>query len=273
MIKKICSTLIAILLLPSSEAFELTSVNVMESKETSAIACRAAFPDVERNPGEIGGWYLDGDAGRLCLYGTLEEVDQMELQFAISDYSREISRVVVRSSGGPVDPWLAMAEAFGSQTPEVLIDEACFSSCAVYAAPIASRIDFVSKGLLVWHGGPIPSVLEQMFGGHDKHYALLAERTRRLYSSRGISTLLLSETLLPPSEEQMNLVARILPNASKVDGYALSPKSLSTCYGLKAAKDIWHPGGDQRVLEVSNGFSRSLVVLARSQNADGCHEN
>ena len=245
--------------------------SVAETDQQAVNACREAFPAVLRNPGAAGGWLLRKDQERLCLYGTLADVDPEVLRAALQDLDNPVSRVVVRSAGGPVDIWLAMAEALGTRHPVLVVDEACFSSCAVYAVPPVSKVTLSGPGLIVWHGGPNFRSRSEDFGIQAPSYAEIAVRTERLYRLFGLSTKLLSDTLRPPSEDQVQMVMRMAPRASEISGYAVSPETLQSCYGLKSVQETSHPGDDAQVLAEGLRFSPMLAVLEFPHSVEPCN--
>jgi len=224
-------------------------------------SCRSAFPDVAKNPGAPGGWLLSADKGLLCLYGTLEDVDAIDLQAALVNQGAIVNQVVVRSTGGPVDVWLVIAEALIAGFSTLVVDEACFSSCATYAVPPAKEVSLSESALIVWHGGPNNFSSSNDFGAHVISYAKIASRTENIYRKLGISTRLLRDTMSAPSSEQVQLVTRLAPSATQISGYAVSPERLRSCYGLKNLEMTDHPGGDAQVLETGLRFSNSLAIL------------
>jgi hypothetical protein len=231
--------------------------------------CRTTFPDSVRNPSAAGGWYLDAGAGTLCLYGTLERVDVG----AFRDSATQIDGVtlVLRSAGGPVSTWLSIAEALFGKVGTVIVDEACFSSCADYGFPLGRTVQALPETLVVWHGGPVEQRRSAAPGGHAGtiddlvDYDDLARRTTALYGRLHISTGILSASGRPPSQEKFIAALRKAGLASlahlPVSGYAFSPDRLRRCFGFATAGGMWHAGGDAKVLTLGQRRSAGLVVL------------
>lgn len=245
--------------------------SVTETDQQAVSACREAFPETLRNPGAAGGWLLRKDRERLCLYGTLAKVDVAGLRAALQDPDNPVTRVVVRSAGGPVDTWLEMAEALGMRQPALVVDEACFSSCAVYALPPVSKVTLSGPGLIVWHGGPNIRSRSEDFGIQAPSYAEIAARTERLYRKFGLSTKLLSDTLRTPSDDQVRMVIRMAPGASEISEYAVSAETVQSCYGVESVRGISHPGSDAQVLAEGLRFSPMLAVLEFPQGVEPCN--
>lgn len=224
--------------------------------------CRSAFPDAARTPGAPGGWILEPDLGRLCVYGSLEGQDTEELEAKLRQPQTSVRLMVVRSSGGPVDPWLAIAEAMGQRKPVLIVDEACYSSCANYAVPVSSQLRFSGDALVVWHGGPTGLLTATHLGMAVDEYAALASRTDRLYDAHGISPYLLADTAQPPSSAQMITAGR------NVAGYAVSPTRLNVCYRLGQMSRVRQPSSDADVLTAS--LRRGLVFLEFPKTSTWC---
>ena len=104
-------------------------------------ACRAGDDGGAPNPNAPGGWRLtrSGASDVLCLTGTLEAVRVADVVAALRRRSGPLV-VVVRSTGGPVDVWLGLAERLVDRVGLLVVDEACMSSCANYMVPVADTV-------------------------------------------------------------------------------------------------------------------------------------
>jgi hypothetical protein len=233
------------------------------------LPCRETFPDVVANPSEKGGWrILDLEGHRLlCLYGSFP----MEILPALTaelDPAVPVT-ITVRSTGGPAESWLALAEHLQGTAVDLVIDEACFSSCANYLPVIARSIRAAESSLLVWHGGPSDNPDEDTmltmaslfeFVAYDS----LARRTQKLYAGQGVSIELLRVSGLRTSEAVMNgLMEDVKPKGTglSVAGYAFSPDTLVDCFGMAAAKGMWHAGADADLVRLAQKRDAGMIVL------------
>jgi hypothetical protein len=230
--------------------------------------CRNEFPDSARNPSDAGGWYLDAAADTLCLYGTLERVDVGAFRGA---RPHDDVTLVLRSAGGPVSTWLSIAEALVGKVGTVVIDEACFSSCADYGFPLGRRLVAGPESLVIWHGGPVEFRHLALPGGRAGtigdvvDYDDLVRRTSALYARLHISTGILSISGRAPSRKKFVDALREAGLASLADravsGYAFSPDRLRRCFDFANTGGMWHAGDDAKVLALGQRRSAGLVVL------------
>lgn len=223
--------------------------------ETAAGRCRAAFPAVAGNPSAPGGWLFDRVSGEriLCLYGDIGGSDG----FGAALGDAEIDRLVLRSTGGAVAVWLGMAEQLTGRVRRAYIDEACFSSCANYAFPLAHVVEAAEGSLVVWHGGPTLRGLEGWAERSETLDALFvyydyAVRTEALYRRIGIDVAVLADTdgALPEHRDYRH------------SGYALPPEVLSRCYGFASVGALWHAGDDAAVAALGRSRSADLDIVA-----------
>ena len=63
-----------------------------------------------------------------------------------------VTRLVITSGGGLVDPALDLAEAVHARELDVEVPTACMSSCANYVVPAARRKLLGRPGAVAWHG-------------------------------------------------------------------------------------------------------------------------
>ena len=227
--------------------------------ERSAIdRCRLAFPDAAANPSAAGGWLTDRIASVrvLCLYGSVVVApeafhDALDVPFDL---------VAVRSAGGPVASWLAAAEQLAGNVDIVLVDEACFSSCANYIIPLGRAVVALPDSLVVWHGGPTFAGLGEVGSGlvtmdELMNYYDLADRTERLYVRLGVDPKILRDS--DHGEPGVLL-----------SGYAFSPATLARCFGFSNVAAMWHAGDDEHVAAL--GHKRSATLNLAEAPKAGC---
>lgn len=241
--------------------------------------CRKLFPDVASNPSAKGGIGKLGDNNPkiLCVYGSLEGIDFRIIEKMEPDTSEYV--LILRSTGGSVATWLHLAEVISSNVSTVIVDEACFSSCANYAFVLGPRRIVEKGGLVVWHGGPVQNTPvipnqadlknegQEMSLQREATYANLSNRTDALYKKLDIDLALLSSTAKSEfSAEAIKVGKELLgveTSSLNFVGYALPPVILSDCFGLTGLEDMWHPGSERET--VSAGLKKSsklLVALA-----------
>ena len=87
------------------------SAGLLFEEERIVERCRTAVADVAEAPSATGQWFIDnvGDTTILCLYGSGDWSDLDQL-FRLLHEKNSIDTIVVRSTGGPVDLWLSVAE-------------------------------------------------------------------------------------------------------------------------------------------------------------------
>lgn len=221
----------------------------------AASRCRMAFQAVAANPSARGGWLLDVVAGQtiVCLYGNVAGVGGLELAL----HGERVDWLVLRSTGGPVPVWLGIAELLAGSVDRAFVDDACFSSCANYAFPLAQTVEASEGSLIVWHGGPTLAGLDAWAKQVSElaeliEYHELAVRTSALYERLGIDTAILTDS------EQGPVAARPRP----IDGYAFPPAVLAMCYGFDNVAGLWHAGDDDAVHALGRQRSAGLDLLA-----------
>ncbi|MBY5721844.1 hypothetical protein HFO33_35770 [Rhizobium leguminosarum] len=182
--------------------------------------------------------------------------------------------VVVRTTGGPVDVWLTLGEAMQGKLRKLIVDEACFSSCANYLIPIAQEIDAGKNSLIVWHGGPTDNstdILNETDVPTAIHYDDLARRTLTLYQAVGVDSKILQVSSEAPSTSKFRKIFGGTETA--LSGYAFSPVRLTQCFGFRNLKNMWHAGDDKAVAELAQKRSANLIVLeSPSTVGDGSFE-
>ena len=228
--------------------------------------CRERYPKVARNPSRIGG--LQGFRSvsgpfLICAYGSLETVKGPELE-EIALIAAPGTILVLRSTGGPVATWLEFAERLQSKVSEVVVDGACFSSCANYGFVLGSRKIVTHGALVVWHGGPTSSDVAGVGVPAHKGFAKLAKRTEILYRRLGVNLDILNETGRADfSEEAIRAASRRLnlrPQDLTFRGYALPPHVLTSCFGIKGVRGMWDPGSEDATIAAGLSRSRSLLI-------------
>ena len=262
-----------------------TSISISKSKSNdnqSAIkACREAFPEVALNPAAPGGWRLfemmDHDV--LCIYG--EQPVTARYWAALGEMELKSSLIVVaRSQGGPVGPWLEVAERLSRRNITLVVDEACFSSCAIYLPIISRRIHVGENSLLIWHGGPTTNVSNLHHFGVQSitidtilYYLNIGQRTELLYENSGISVDILTDSMRPTDRSHLNTTLQVagIPEEqpSIIAGYAYNPQTLESCFGFNNLTDYWHPGDDSEVLAFGQRRSKVLLVLESPKDSEG----
>ena len=258
----------------SSLALLVSFYSPASAEAPGVMRCRSAFPAEVRNPNNAGGWFFENIVGEgtLCLYGTLERIDERDLERSLSGI--EVDFLVVRSTGGPVATWLSVGEFLSTQIDILQVDEVCFSSCAIYAMPLARKVVVPKGSLVIWHGGPTiglqglklsPNSLTEAQDLDD-----LASRTEDFLKSQGIDPALLLDSALPPQQAKIDLVAAVSPDAKEISGYAFSPERLENCYGFLSVREMWHPGSDIGVLMLAKSKVSTLAALEFPSDARPC---
>jgi hypothetical protein len=239
--------------------------------EVPIAACRRGETGETKNPNFDGGWSLEKAGGLqiLCLTGTLEAVAATEIAAALHGLDGPLV-VVVRSTGGPVETWLTIAEWLVDRVDVLVVDEACLSSCANYMMPVAKRVLVAEDGLVAWHGGPMRSE-DAITRPRPPDIAAIvvydeqASRTERLFRRLGIDVSILALSAIGPDPQTFDAVASALglPAAPPpvVGGYAFSPARLAHCFGFRNVGGMWHAGDDLAVARLAQRRSRSLLVL------------
>lgn len=227
--------------------------------------CRKTFPEVEANPSEKGGIKfskISGGATIVCLYGTLEDVSSNEILSLGKIYRKFI--VVARSTGGPVEAWLTFAETNYQKVSYVIVDEACFSSCANYGFILGKTKKVGTGGLVVWHGGPTAKNAKSRANGEISYLAGLVRRTATLYEKLGISVSILDATSRGDfSKTAIDEASKLLHMSSRdlhFVGYGLPPRLLSDCFGFTGLKLMWHPGSERATIAAGLARSRNLLI-------------
>jgi hypothetical protein len=242
-------------------------------------ACRRGETGDTQDPNLAGGWSLEKAGGLqiLCLTGTLEAVPPAEIAAALHGLDGELV-VVVRSTGGPVETWLTIAEWLIDRVDVLVVDEACLSSCANYMMPVAKRVLVAEDGLVAWHGGPYRSE-DAITRPRPPDIAAIvvyeeqAGRTERLFRRLGIDVSILALSAIGPDPRTLDAVASALGLPASpppvVGGYAFSPARLAHCFGFRNVGEMWHAGDDLAVARLAQRRSRSLLVLESPFNRPG----
>ena len=86
----------------------------------------------------------------LLIQGNILESTAIEFQQALSQ--RRISRILIASGGGLVEPALTIASEIRDRKLEVEVVGPCFSSCANYIFPAGATKTISGLGVVAWHG-------------------------------------------------------------------------------------------------------------------------
>ncbi len=249
-----------------------------ETAQELSLRCREDHPDATTNPSNPGGLSIVNANGAraLCMYGSLERVPIAKL----SELLRTIvvDTVVLRSTGGPVKVWLSLAEALVNNVSNIVVDDACFSSCANYAFVLGRWRQSNESALVVWHGGPTGQTEDladtirksgaafSMSTKLEKDYKDLAARTISLYERLKINPEILDITQpTNPPARAVELAQNILGSTENVppfSGYALPPETLSKCFGLTGMDQLWYPSNPNAITRIGFERSRSLFLAA-----------
>ncbi|WP_143540019.1 hypothetical protein [Rhizobium sophoriradicis] len=237
--------------------------------------CHVDLQDRSFNPNFPGGWSLidrNDNIPVLCLYGSLATVSLATLYPKLAK-QRSID-IVVKTTGGPVDVWLPLGEALVGKLRQLVVDEACFSSCANYLVPLATRVIAGRNTLIVWHGGPITDSTDVLKGTDVPtaiHYDDLARRTQKLYELARVDGAILAVSTAIPSTSKFKAIFG--EAAKSFSGYAFSPTRLTQCFRFKNLKYMWHAGDDEAVAQLGMERSSSLALLENpSAERDGSIE-
>ncbi|MEM1105639.1 MAG: hypothetical protein AAGH87_04545 [Pseudomonadota bacterium] len=240
--------------------------------------CRSHIGAAAANPSASGGVSFitvtpeEGPSQlTLCLAGTLGPSVVQSIRARV-DGNLRIDRLIVRSTGGAVADWLAIAEMIENRVEQVVVDQICMSSCAVYAFAIAERRLVTPGSLVVWHGGPSPATIDLIAPDASDEIAAdleeLSQRTAALYDRLDLSLDILRDTqTLSLSPNDADMLAQASEEGSEapldIDGYALDPQALSRCYGYSGLEEMWHPGFSHAVFTLGRRRSADLTVLMR----------
>jgi hypothetical protein len=249
------------------------ATSVSEAVAIDFTACRESLRE-GADPNGSGGWIMLQSQPRptLCISGSLEGVDPSPLSKAISE-TPELD-LAVRSTGGPVDVWLGLAEQLLGHLHILYVDEACFSSCANYLLPVARSVVAPENSLVVWHGGPNTenqNVLEGVGVGVAEviAYDALALRTKRMYAQAGVDVSILSFSARIPEASKASRIVGVAASAVAISGYAMSPRRLSKCFGFSNVEEMWHAGDDEAVYALGRQRSLNLALLESPSIDDG----
>jgi hypothetical protein len=239
--------------------------------------CRESFPQVVGNPNAEGGWSVSGAGAEtvLCIYGSFP-ASQVAGARAALPVDGALT-VAVRSTGGPAASWLSLAEHLEGRKVTLVIDEACFSSCANYLPIVAGQVLALENSLLLWHGGPgeaaageIPIVVAGVaeFLAYDN----LARRTRALYRRNKVAIALLTASARPTAPGTWKTLGLAVDPPPEVAGYAFSPDTLLSCFNLQSTAGMWHAGSDADVMRLAQARSGSLFVLESPKKPGGLRD-
>lgn len=273
---RIRSLLVAIIVMSGPLGLEPVRADGAPLAEILA-PCRESFPQVVENPNAEGGWSIAGAVGEtvLCIYGSFPPSQLAGIRAALP-FDRGLT-VVVRSTGGPAASWLSLAEHLEDRVVKLVIDEACFSSCANYLPIVADQVLALENSLLLWHGGPgeaAPGEVPIVVAGVTEFLAYdnLARRTRALYRRNGVATALLSASTRPTASDVWKTLGLPVDPPPQVAGYAFSPDTLLSCFNLRSTVGMWHAGPDAEVLRLAQARSGSFYALESPKKPGGLRD-
>lgn len=115
-----------------------------------------------------------------------------------------VTRLVITSGGGLVDPAIDLAQAVHARQLDVEVPTACLSSCANYVLPAGRRKLLGRPGAVAWHGN-MAHVLHLVQTGQGSWSApevddarRLARREAALYAALGVDGFVCWFAKLPP---------------------------------------------------------------------------
>lgn len=220
--------------------------------------CEKVFSDVVRDPSNSGGLFFESFNGFnvLCMFGSLSTSQNQltQLNNSISDSDL----VVVMSSGGPVHIWLELALILKEARPIAIIDRVCASSCANYIIPIAAEVLAVPGSLIIWHGGP-----ERLISSWEDNYTKeLRSKLNEFVNYTSIQGNIFEYSNQPGSVgavvEIYNMFGVVV---DQINGYALSPDLLKSCFGFENVERLWHPGGNLEVFSTGRMLNSGFNIL------------
>ncbi|MBG9388278.1 hypothetical protein [Caenimonas aquaedulcis] len=109
------------------------------------LACALAMASL---PARAGSVRVSGDT--ITFDGRIDRTSAAQFLQLLQD--PQVTRLVITSRGGLVDPALDMAEAIHERQLDVEVPADCLSSCANYIFPAARRKRLGWPGAVAWHG-------------------------------------------------------------------------------------------------------------------------
>jgi hypothetical protein len=91
---------------------------------------------------------VSGDT--LLIQGSISDATAEQFKHAVDQ--GDISRVLVASGGGLVEPAIAIANEIHKRRMDVEVVGNCFSSCANYIFPAGANKTISGLGIVAWHG-------------------------------------------------------------------------------------------------------------------------
>lgn len=248
-------------------------------------ACRAAVIDAPLPEAQIE----VEDMQIYCLYDGILENPHIHADLVEGVGNWAPDGLVVRSVGGSVEDWLDLVWALDPPFDFIIVDGACFSSCANYAFAAALRRIVPEGGVVGWHGGPTSNA---EFMRHwivrneppgtvpsdaDMERVLeLGRRTDKLYALTGARTQILEDTHIPDLPTISALRARFFtrePEDGRYSGLtAFPPDILEHFYGFTGLEDMTHIGNDWDAFRWARDLGPGFYLFTRTDRTDerGC---
>ncbi len=224
-----------------------------------------------------------GDHHITCLYNGNDGGGHVF--DGIGEFEVAPDGLVVQSAGGSLSHWLSTIEALEPPFDFIIVDTACFSSCANYAFPLAWQKIVPADAFVGWHGGPAPDDEYLRWWMHEAgdgatatpeawaHARNAAERTHRLYALTGASTDLLQVTHNPNLSRQEQRWLRQHQQQGWSGAVVLPPDILETCFNIVGTDTMWHPGDALATLEAGRqalGDGVVLIAIPADRDEAGC---
>lgn len=126
----------------------------------------------------------------VLIQGRISEATAAEFKAILA--SRPVSRVLLDSGGGLVEPSIEIANEIRNRRLDVEVVGPCFSSCANYLFPAGAGKTISGRGIVGWHGNIIhllylhESGAEVLSEARLAEVRRLAELEREFFASTGV---------------------------------------------------------------------------------------
>lgn len=240
--------------------------------------CRNIFPTAHSNPNLQGGAEIVKvrQIRALCLYGALENNSAAILSL-VKENENAIDGLVLKSTGGSAALWLDILESLALPLDFIIVDQACFSSCADYGFIAGKRKIVLPGSIVMWHGGPTDNLNIYQFlsaqntsdttaNMEQSQYLELGKRTVHLYERLQVNPLILEHTMAArPMAGSIELAEAFLDkpvSPYEFSGFALPPNILKRCYKIHGLADMWYPRDETELMRIGLSRSRNLLVAS-----------